>query len=508
MGFGIGTPEHDERRPSIATHHPHLAVVTRWGPDDHVMRSLASNLLEHGVHFDHGLRQDLLDDLPEDLEPYKAVVLDAPAMEFVAADEGRRRRLERFASGDGYVFMANDPTERTLRGFHANCLVDLSNLHLVQDILLHAQVPTFAPGWDAAQLARPDDRILEGLADRLLRLVEPMREWGEMALHWWKALKALVELEGREDARDVLVASVRRLGEAVPPGLNHDKVGGQFATVWLYEQTGDRGPMDRARARIDEVIAKRPRHMGVLTGCGFQDDPLGLNPGKDGLSTFFFSNSTNRRQTLWNEGLHLYAPAFGAFARITGDRAYLQEMLSYVEHIRRYQLRDDGLLAHSSSHGTPFGAAWARGQVHALLGMLYLLEEMDRDDPGFNDVLHVIDTVGRALVPHQDPGTGLWRNVIDHPDARLESSGTAGIGYVLARGIREGWLDRAPFEPAVRAAWRGLKRMYWRGGIAANCRGSGASVHRAYYLGRPQGFATGPPTAWSTMLLLELRKLA
>ena len=127
------------------------------------------------------------------------------------------------------------------------------------------------------------------------------------------------------------------------------------------------------------------------------------------------------------------------------------------------------------------------GTPHVLLtpsgraGMLYLLEEMDQNDPAFDGVLEVIEAAGRGLIPHQDAKTGLWRNVIDHPDARLESSGTAGFCYVYARCIREGWLDRDTFLPMVHRAWQGVKRMYWRQGLAANCRGSGASVDLHYY---------------------------
>ena len=58
--------------------------------------------------------------------------------------------------------------------------------------------------------------------------------------------------------------------------------------------------------------------------------------------------------------------------------------------------------------------------------------------------------------------------------------------------IREGWVDRASFEPMVLKAWQGLKQLYWRGGMAANCRGSAYGHEDAYYLERPQGWAKMP----------------
>lgn len=488
--------------------HPELAIVTQWGADHPVVRSLVSQLLEHGIHFDQGTNQSLLGELPANLEPYRAFVLDSPSFQKVRSDTNVRKRLEAFAQADGFVFLLNDPTESSsIPKMHAEFLIDLTNFHLVQDILVHVHLSRFSKEANRVQLDRSEDEILERLKQRQVRKVQEIRDWSEMTQHHWKAMKALIEVGEHTELCDTFIAAIRETAKEIPPALNHDKLGGYFATVWFYEQTGDREPMEKARARLDELIAKRPRHMDVLTGTGFADDPLGLKQGEDGLYTFYFSNSTNRRQAICNEELHFHGPTFGAFARITGERKYLDEVLRHVEFIRAHHQRTDGLIAHWSSDGKSPGHVWSRGQFHALIGMLYLLEEMERKDPAFERVVEVIRKAGQSLIKHQDADTGLWRNLIDHPDSRLETSGTAGFCYVFARCIREDWLDRKTFEPMVRKAWQGLKRMYWRGGFAANCRGSGAAVDNTYYLGRPQGYSAGPPLAWALMALLELQKL-
>jgi|GEM_PF-3040315 len=486
---------------------PEVAVITQWGPDHAVIRSFVSQLLEHGIHFEQGESQSLLAELPEDLSPYRAIALDQPAMQMMFADPAARERLERFSVDQGFVFQINDPTEGKLAGFNANCMVDLSNLFLEQDMCLHAGLSRYKAGWDKAQLDRSDDDLLNGLIDSQVRRVKGLNDWSEMNLHWWKGLQAAIDLGGRDDLKPVLIESVRKLGADIPPVTNHDKMGGFFATVWLKEQTGDDGPLQQAIARTDEVIARRPRNMGIITGCGFTDDPLGVKQGDDGIFTFFFSNSNNRRATVWCEGFHLYAPGFAAITRATGNRKYLDEMVLYVEHLRKYHVREDNLLAHATRHGEPHGEPWARSNLHGLMGCVYMLNEMQRDDPTFDTILDLLNTIGQGLIRFQDEKTGLWRNVINHPDARLEASAAAGFAYIFARCMREGWLDRDTFEPMVRNAWQGLKRMYWRGGFAANCRGSGASADPWYYLGRPQGFSNGPPTSWTIMAALELQQL-
>lgn len=67
------------------------------------------------------------------------------------------------------------------------------------------------------------------------------------------------------------------------------------------------------------------------------------------------------------------------------------------------QLLEHGVhFEHGSGDGKPNGIVWARGMLHALLGMLYLLEEMDPADPAFRDVLAPLEEAGHALMCHQD----------------------------------------------------------------------------------------------------------
>ena len=47
---------------------------------------------------------------------------------------------------------------------------------------------------------------------------------------------------------------------------------------------------------------------------------------------------------------------------------------------------------------------------------------------------------------------GMRRNVIDQPGAHPEYSATAMIATATLRGIRNGWIDRATYEPLVQRA--------------------------------------------------------
>src|SRR5262249_4275875 len=119
-------------------------------------------------------------------------------------------------------------------------------------------------------------------------------------------------------------------------------------------------------------------------------------------------------------------------------------------------------------------------------------EEMPPAHREFQKIVAFVRRVAEGLKKYQDDQTGLWRNVVDNPTARRESSCSIGITYVLARAIREGWIDGATFQPVVLKAWQGLKQLYWRKGMAANCRGSAYGYRDTYYMERGQGWAKMP----------------
>ena len=47
----------------------------------------------------------------------------------------------------------------------------------------------------------------------------------------------------------------------------------------------------------------------------------------------------------------------------------------------------------------------------------------------------------------------MFREVIDHPGAYPEYSGTVMIATAMLRGIRRGWLEASVYQPIVDRAW-------------------------------------------------------
>jgi rhamnogalacturonyl hydrolase YesR len=133
---------------------------------------------------------------------------------------------------------------------------------------------------------------------------------------------------------------------------------------------------------------------------------------------------------------------------LTGERRYFDMADRHLRFMQQLDLRPDGLYRHQPATD----AAWGRGNGFAALGLTLTLTELPRDHAGYAHALESYRSHMAALLPLQTRD-GLWRNVVDHPGAYAEFSGTAMIGFALARGLARGWIEGGDYERAVALAW-------------------------------------------------------
>jgi len=69
---------------------------------------------------------------------------------------------------------------------------------------------------------------------------------------------------------------------------------------------------------------------------------------------------------------------------------------------------------------------------------------------------------------------GMWRQVIDHPEAWKETSSTAMFGYAFTIGVKKVILHKIPYEKASQKAWNTLSGyINSNGEISDICAGTG-----------------------------------
>jgi len=73
------------------------------------------------------------------------------------------------------------------------------------------------------------------------------------------------------------------------------------------------------------MLERRPRTMGIASGYGFADDPLGLAEG--GRTKDALMHGTMRRDTIWTEMLHMHSATFASVARVTGQKRFRDEIV-------------------------------------------------------------------------------------------------------------------------------------------------------------------------------------
>jgi unsaturated rhamnogalacturonyl hydrolase len=171
----------------------------------------------------------------------------------------------------------------------------------------------------------------------------------------------------------------------------------------------------------------------------------------------------------WSDSLFMDVPILAKAGALSGDRRFFDMAARHVAFMQQIVLRADGLYRHQASAE----AAWGRGNAFSALGMALTLSDVPADHPAHPRLLASFRQHMTMLSRFQDEN-GMWRNVIDRPGAYPEYSATAMIAAAMARGIRNGWLDRGAYQPLVDNAWRAiLQRTSADGRLVDVCESTG-----------------------------------
>ena len=153
-----------------------------------------------------------------------------------------------------------------------------------------------------------------------------------------------------------------------------------------------------------------------------------------------------------SDGVFMSTPILGKAYRLTGDAKYCDMALRHVKFMQDLDLRPDGLYRHSPSSED---AAWGRGNAFPALGLALTLTDCPKTHPAFGPMLQDFQKHMAALARFQDRD-GMWHEVIDEPASYAEFTATAMIGVAMLRGVRNGWLDAAEYQPRIDRAWRAV----------------------------------------------------
>ena len=217
------------------------------------------------------------------------------------------------------------------------------------------------------------------------------------------------------------------------------------------------------------------------------------NPQPDGLTS---------ESRFWIDDMYMITAVEVQAYRATGDRKYIDraalEMTAYLDKLQQ----PNGLFYHAPD--VPF--FWGRGNGWVAAGMAELLRSLPKDHPKRAAVLAGYRKMMATLRQYQGPD-GMWKQLIDHPEAWPETSSTGMFTFAMITGVKNGWLDARTYGPAARKAWLALTGYINADGDIGNvCEGTNKLNDLQYYLDRKRN--TGDlhgqaPLMWCASAILR-----
>jgi unsaturated rhamnogalacturonyl hydrolase len=217
------------------------------------------------------------------------------------------------------------------------------------------------------------------------------------------------------------------------------------------------------------------------------------NPRPDGLSA---------ETRFWVDDMYMLTMLQLEAYRATGDRKYLdrdaKEMVAYLDKLQQ----PNGLFFHAED--VPY--YWGRGDGWFAAGMAEMLRTLPADHPQRARILAGYQKMMAALVKYQHKD-GMWGELIDHPEAWPESSGSAMFTFAMITGVKNGWLEPTVYGPAARRGWIAVVGYVDQNNdVTSVCEGTGKKDSLEYYLERRRrtgDFHGQAPVLWAASALLR-----
>jgi unsaturated rhamnogalacturonyl hydrolase len=235
---------------------------------------------------------------------------------------------------------------------------------------------------------------------------------------------------------------------------------------------------------------KDPKYLDL--GKSFADRQW-ENPTADGLT---------RETRFWIDDMYMITTVQVQAFRATRDSKYLDraalEMEAYLDKLQQ----PNGLFFHAPD--APF--YWGRGNGWVAAGMTELLRALPADHPRRARILAAYRKMMQALLGFQGKD-GMWRQLVDHPEAWPETSSTGMFTFALITGVKNGWLDPATYGAAARKGWLALVGYIDQNAdVTSVCEGTGKKNDLDYYLARARrtgDFHGQAPVLWCASALLR-----
>lgn len=204
--------------------------------------------------------------------------------------------------------------------------------------------------------------------------------------------------------------------------------------------------------------------------------------------TFWRPKSPNS-PTIWGDDLYMSCPFLIRWAEYKKDPKVLDDAARQIINFASYLQDVDGVWWHGyyvkeKKHSL---AKWGRANGWVMVATAEVLSVLPENHPKRDSVLTIFKKQIEGLKKLQDKKSGLWYQVLDHPELNwgVETSCSAMFTYAIARAVNRGWIDKSNME-VVQRAINGLnKKVSADGAVLGVCRSASIGNDFKYYEDRP-----------------------
>jgi rhamnogalacturonyl hydrolase YesR len=208
--------------------------------------------------------------------------------------------------------------------------------------------------------------------------------------------------------------------------------------------------------------------------------------GQERLEDRTFCRPEPEAATIWADDLFMSVPFLLRMAQITGKEDLYDEVVHQVIRFNSYLADPEtGLYFHGwydqRKEHTP--VRWGRANGWIVWATSEALLHLPDTHPEYKTILKIYKNHMKTLASYQAP-SGMWHQVIDHPETFEETSSTAMFTLGLARGVRLGWL-KASYKDQALKGWKALQdKILADGTVIDICRGTGIGEDVDFYENR------------------------
>lgn len=175
------------------------------------------------------------------------------------------------------------------------------------------------------------------------------------------------------------------------------------------------------------------------------------------------------KHQMWVDGVFMGEMFEARYGALMHDRAAFDQVAQQMKIVLGHCRKPNGLLLHGWDESRAASWAdqrtglapevWSEGLGWFAVLIADIFDYLPEDHPDRAALLSALRSLCAGLKDVQDPGTGMWFQVVDKPLEAgnwNETSGTGMFTYLIRKSIDKGYIPREEYMPVVRKAYAGI----------------------------------------------------